>query len=108
MGGEVGFEGGTEVLVVGGDEVFKTVELGVLVDLPPFAAEEAVRGGGGLPGARGGRDGGCAGFFVDGRGGGGGAVVVGAYGSAGSEGEEGGEGCGGKEGGGLWFPTHSR
>ena len=70
VGGEIGFEGGAEVLVAGGDEVFKAVELGVLVDLPPFSAEEAVGGGGGLPGAGGGGDGGCAGFFVDGGGGG--------------------------------------
>src|SRR5258707_5186947 len=71
-GGQVGFEGLVEALVDGGDALFELVELGVAVDFPPFAAEHAVGGGGGLPtssiGWRGWGDGdvGGSGFFVDG------------------------------------------
>ena len=68
-GGEIGFQRLAQGLVVGGDALFELVELRVLVDLPPFAAQHAVGGVGGLPSAPGGsgrwgEDGGRAGFLV--------------------------------------------
>src|SRR5215472_3939372 len=67
-GGEVVFRSLLERLVVGGDALFKVVELGVAEDLPPFAAQHSVGGIGGVPRASGGigwrYDRGGAGFLV--------------------------------------------
>jgi hypothetical protein len=52
--GEIGLQRLAQALVVGGDALFKLVELRVLVDLPPLAAQQAVGGRGGLPCASGG------------------------------------------------------
>jgi hypothetical protein len=76
-----------EALVISGDALFKGIELGILIDLPPFSLEHSVRGVGGVPAAACGvgwrdDDSGCAGFLVDVRGGVGGARVVWADGFA--------------------------
>ena len=91
-GSEIALQRLTERGVIDGDALFKLVELGIVVDLPPVAAEEAVRRIGGLPCAAIGsgrwkdyRR--CAGFLVGGRGLVGGTAVVGAGGLAGGENE---------------------
>ena len=88
-GGEVVFQRLAEGLVVGFDALFELVELRVVVDLPPLAAQQAVGGIGGLPCATGGggrgNDRGCAGLFVGCRSLVAGAVVIRADGLAGGE-----------------------
>ena len=92
--GKVGFQSLAEGLVVGlplwTDAIFELVELRVLVNLPPFAADHAVRGAGGPPTASGGigrgnEDRRSAGFLVGCRGLEAGAAVVGADGLAAGE-----------------------
>src|SRR5208282_5311891 len=52
--GKISLQRLAEALVVGRDVLFELVELRVLVDLPPFAANHAVGGRGRLPTAAGG------------------------------------------------------
>src|ERR1019366_6948879 len=53
--GQVGFKRLAQTLVVRGDALFQLVELRVLIDLPPFAAQHSVGGRGRLPAATVGR-----------------------------------------------------
>ena len=85
--GKIPFHRLAQGLVVGGDVLFQLIELRVLVDLPPLAAQHAVRGRGWLPTAPCGsgwrRDyRSCAGFLVGGRRFVAGTVVVGTDGLA--------------------------
>ena len=87
-GGEIRLIGLVKALVDCGDAFLELVELGIVVNLPPFSLEHAVGRRCRLPAAAGGwrrRGNGdvrCASFLVDGRSGVGGALVVGAHGLA--------------------------